>query len=68
MQLNAENIYSRKENVLYENEVGILKFKQNFINLENLNSNAISYMQSYIEMFPDLVELIQEEKQQLTLF
>ena len=68
MQLNAENIYSRKENVLYENEVGILKFKQNFINLENLNANAISYMQSYIEMFPDLVELIQEEKQQLTLF
>ena len=68
MQLNIENIYSRKENVLYENGIGILKFKQNFINLQNLNANTISYMQSYIEMFPDLVELIQEEKQQLTLF
>jgi len=51
-------------------EVPVVKFKQNFIDIQILDQLPFAYMQKYIEMFPDLVEVIEPKKQtdQLTLF
>lgn len=65
---------SRKNNIIIANlidgqEVPLIRLKQNFIDVLILEGYAYEYMQKYLEMFPDLWELITQEKpQQLTLF
>ena len=59
--LNQANTYSRKSNVIYENGIAIIKLKQNFIDIENLSETVISYTNRYMEMFPDLFGMIENE-------
>ena len=59
--LNPNNTYSRKSNVIYENGIPIIKLKQNFIDIENLSETVISYTNRYMEMFPDLFEMIENK-------
>jgi len=70
--LNPNNTYSRKSNVIYENGIPIIILKHNFIDIENLSETVISYTNRYMEMFPDLFEIIvKKEKEindQLSLF
>jgi hypothetical protein len=67
---------SRKDNVIFANlthgdQVPLVRLKQNFIDLNILEGQALKYMEKYMEMFPQLWEYIKEEKkenEQLTLF
>lgn len=51
-------------------EVPVVKFKQKFIDAELLNKDTINYINRYMEMFPELIELIEQktELKQLKLF
>lgn len=64
--------YSRKTNIIYQNDVPIIQLKQKFIDVEKLSPTGINYMNKYMEMFPELFEKIeQKEKEssnQLSLF
>jgi len=72
MILKISNQYFRKGNILYENNIPIIKLKQNFCNIEIISENAIDYMNRYLEMFPELYETIEEKTenktQQISLF
>jgi len=59
--LNPNNTYSRKSNVIYENGIPIIKLKQNFIDIEKLSETVINYTNRYMEMFPDLFEMIENK-------
>jgi len=73
---HVENCYfiSRVNNVLIANlidgeQIPLVRLKQNFVDMIVLESQPLEYMERYMEMFPDLWEVISEEKQQqLTLF
>ena len=49
-------------------EVPVVKFKQKFIDLQIVDKEPFLYMKKYIEMFPHLIEIIEEKPKQLTLF
>jgi len=69
--LDLTKTYSRKSDIIYENSIPIIRLKQKFIDIETMSENAISYMNRYFEMFPDLFEKVIQEKpklEQLTLF
>lgn len=74
MKLDIFKNYSRKGNVIYENGIPVVKLKQSNIhlNIEKLSDDGINYMNRYIEMFPDLVEIIVEKSEkkneQISLF
>ena len=67
--------YARTNNILIAvmsdfKEVPLLKFKQNFVDLPKLDSQMLQYMNDYIEMWPNLIELFSDELEvnQLSLF
>lgn len=70
--LNPNNTYSRKSNIIYENDVPIIILKHNFIDIEKLSETVINYMNRFMVMFPDLFEIIvkkeEEINDQLSLF
>jgi hypothetical protein len=51
-------------------EVPVVKFKQKFIDLQIVDKEPLDYIKKYIEMFPELVEIIEPKKitEQLKLF
>lgn len=51
-------------------EVPVVKFKQKFIDLQIVDKEPLAYIKKYIEIFPDLVEIIELKTQteQLKLF
>ena len=51
-------------------EVPVVKFQQKFIDLQIVDKQPFLYMQKYIEMLPELVEIIEPKKitEQLKLF
>ena len=59
MVLNKANTYSRKNSIIYENGIAIIKCKQSFIDLEKLSDTAIDYMNRYFQMFPELFEKLE---------
>lgn len=67
--------YKRIDNILIAvkttgEEIPVVKFKQKFIDLQIVDKAPWDYMKKYIEMFPELVEIIEPKiaTQQLTLF
>lgn len=68
--LNIKNSYSRYDNILYENDIPILKFiNNNFCNWGPLSSvkqymslRGVKYMQSYINANMGNVEKIERVK------
>jgi hypothetical protein len=65
--------YSRKDNVIIANltdgqQVPLVRLKQNFIDVTVLEGQGFDYMKRYMQMFPNLWELIEKEQSQLTLF
>lgn len=71
--------FSRKDNIIFANltngdQVPLVRLKQKFVDVIVLEGQWHKYMEKYMEMFPNLWELIEkqeelkEEKQQLTLF
>lgn len=74
-----ENCYfiSRKNNIIIANledgqQVHLIKLKQKFIDVIILEGEAYKYMERYIEMFPHLVEILEnkdeEKHEQFSLF
>jgi len=51
-------------------EVPVVKFKQKFIDLSIIDKDPFHYIKKYIEMFPELVEIIEPKPitEQLKLF
>lgn len=51
-------------------EVPVVKFKQKFIDLQIVDKEPLDYIKKYIEMHPELVEIIEPKKitEQLKLF
>lgn len=51
-------------------EIPVVKFKQKFIDLMIVEKEPLAYINKYIEMFPELVEIIELKTQteQLKLF
>jgi phage regulator Rha-like protein len=51
-------------------EVPVVKFKQKFIDLQIVDKEPLAYIKRYIEMHPELVEIIELKTQteQLKLF
>ena len=77
MLINVDNcyFYKRISNVLIAvktngEEVPLVKFKQNFIDLQIVGKQPFEYIKKYVEMFPELVEKIEPKKitEQLKLF
>lgn len=69
MVLDIEKSYIRKNNVLYEEGIPIIKFTfSRFIDVENMRIAGIKYMQRYIELYPNYCEKITSKEKQLTLF
>lgn len=74
MQLSTEKQYSRKENIIYEEGVAVVKLKQGnkYLNYKNLSKEGIEYLNRYMEMYTDLVEIIVEKSEkkneQISLF
>ena len=71
--LDNKHTYSRKDSILYENVYAIVKFKTKFIDVEKLSKTSTAYMQRYIGMFPDKIEILKGSKippeiRQLNLF
>lgn len=67
--------YKRIDNTLIAvkttgEEVPVVKFKQKFIDLLIVDKEPLKYIKKYIEMFPELVEMIELKTQteQLKLF
>jgi hypothetical protein len=50
--------------------IPVVKFKQKFIDLSMVEKEQFAYMQKYIEMFPNLIEIIEPKSnnEQLKLF
>jgi len=59
--LDLKNKYDRIDNIIYENNVPVIQLLQNFINLYDLKDNVISYMNRYMDMFPDLYKTLKPE-------
>lgn len=69
MKLDENKTYSRKDNILYEEGVPIVKFTfSKFIDIEKLRPEAVRYMQRYIDAYPDYFEELKPNNEQLTLF
>jgi uncharacterized protein YfbU (UPF0304 family) len=71
IMLDPTKTYSRKSSIVYdENDIQIVKFEEIFPDFDKLSEQAINYLNRYIEMFPNKIEIFkpEEEKQQLTLF
>lgn len=52
--LKEGNNYTRKGNVVYENELSVYELtKCKFIDIDNLSLSAVRYMNRYTSMFPD---------------
>ena len=51
-------------------EVPVVKFKQKFIDLQIVDKAPLAYIKKYIEIFPELVEIIElkTKTEQLKLF
>lgn len=51
-------------------EVPVVKFNQKFIDLHIIDKEPMNYIKKYMEMFPELVEIIAPKKitEQLKLF
>lgn len=69
------NFLSRLNNIIIANlidgpKVPLIRLKQKFIDLPMLEKQHVIYMEKYLEMFPDLWEMVKEEntQTQLTLF
>lgn len=67
--------YKRIDSILIavtttEEEVPVVKFKQKFIDLQIVDKEPLAYIKKYIEMFPELLEIIELKTQieQLKLF
>lgn len=67
--------YKRSDSILIAvtttgEEVPVVKFKQKFIDLRIVDKEPWQYIKRYIEMFPELVEIIEPKKitEQLKLF
>ncbi len=68
MMMTKTNQYKRIANVIYENDVPIIKLKQNFIDVELMNETTVDYMNRYFKMNPTLFETLKNENVQLNLF
>jgi len=69
MVLDIEKSYIRKNNVLYEEGVPIVKFTfSKFIDIEKLRPEGVKYMERYMNAYPDYYEKIKPTEEQLTLF
>ena len=69
MKLDENKAYSRKDNILYEEGIPIVKFTfSKFIDIEKLRPEAVRYMQRYIDAYPDYFEELKPNNEQLTLF
>ena len=69
MKLDENKTYSRKDNILYEEGIPIIKFTfSKFIDIEKLRPEAVRYMQRYIDAYPDYFEELKPNNEQLTLF
>lgn len=70
--LDPNKKYSRKNNIIYENQTPILKLniKNKFIDIDELSVQGVIYMNNFMQMFPHSVENIVQEKisEQLELF
>ena len=70
--LDPNKKYSRKNNIIYENETPILKLnlKNKFIDIEELSAQGVIYMNNFMQIFPESSETIVQEKisEQLDLF
>jgi DNA polymerase III subunit epsilon len=60
--LSLDKNYSRRANIIYEQGAPIIRLKQKFIDIDNLNDTTIEYMNRYLAMWPHHWELIQHEK------
>ena len=67
--------YKRIDNTLIAvkttgEEIPVVKFKQKFIDLRIVDKEPLQYIKKYIEMFPELLEIIELKTQteQLKLF
>lgn len=69
--LNKNFVYSRIANILYKNNIPIIKFtKSKFCDFGVLSEKAVAYMQKYMNMFPNNWEEYEEpiqETGQITL-
>ena len=67
---------SRIDNVIIANltdgqQVPLVRLKQKFINVTIMDLKCVEYMEKYMAMYPELWELVENQKQQqqqLTLF
>jgi len=75
--LNLTAKYYRKNNIVFEaaSNLPIVSFTQKFPDLIDLSQSCISYLNRYIEMFPNLcniekskIEITIKEEKQLSLF
>lgn len=58
MKLNFDSTYKRVANTLYCDDIAIYRFKQNFIDLQDLTEMQIKYMEDYINENPTLCEVV----------
>lgn len=69
MKLDENKTYSRKDNILYEEGVPIVKITfSKFIDIEKLRPEGVKYMERYMNAYPDYYEKIKPTEEQLTLF
>jgi hypothetical protein len=58
MKLDKTAVYTRKSNILYKDDVAIVKFHSTFIDLEEMTEQMVSYMERFIEMNPEWCEIL----------
>lgn len=61
MKLDLTATYKRINNILYQNDVAIVKFHSTFIDLEEMTEQHIKYMERFIEMNVGWYEILQGE-------
>jgi hypothetical protein len=60
MKLNFTQIYKRIDNILYCDDIAIIKFTHSkFPNFDPLSEQGVKYMQSYINMWPQHFEILE---------
>jgi hypothetical protein len=60
MKLNLQCTFKRVDNILYQDDEPVVRFKQTFADLPTMLKGTVEYMQKYINMFPDLIEVLGE--------
>lgn len=60
MKLNLAQTYKRIDNILYCEDIAIVKFiKDQFPDFDSLTLQGIRYMQKYIDMYPQYCEVLE---------